>query len=102
MPTFVLSKVGVVLALVYLAFAIWVVITERSSSGGGGWISLPGMGTWIVTAPVSAPFEMMGMRPDFRKNIDMALTLAACAALVYFVGAGLEWVVRLLAGGGAK
>ena len=35
--------------------------------------------------PVSAPAELLGMKLDFRKNLDMAVAIGGCAALVYFV-----------------
>lgn len=93
MDGFTHSKAGFVAALIYAAFAIWVVVSERTQSAGG-WISLSGMATWIVTFPVSAPFEALGMRPDYRKNVDMAVTIAVCALLVYCVTAGAAWLVR--------
>lgn len=89
---FALSKVGLVLAAIYIAIAVWVVISERTSPGGG-WISLNGMASFLITFPVSAPLEIMGARPDYQKNIDIGGAVLVCAALVYFVGAGLDWVV---------
>jgi heme/copper-type cytochrome/quinol oxidase subunit 4 len=95
-----LSKVGLVLAVIYIALAIWVVFTERTSSGGGGWISLNGMASYIITMPVSMPMEMLGARPDYQKTFDMAAAILICGVLVYFIGAGLEWFVRQLFGPG--
>jgi len=96
-----LSKFGLALALIYIAIAIWVVFTERTSSGGGGWISLNGMASYIITMPVSLPMEMLGAKPDYQKTFDMAAAILICATLVYFVGAGLEWFVRQLFGAGS-
>ena len=89
-----ISKVGLVLALVYIAFAAWVVFSERTSPPGGGWISLSGMASYIVTIPVSLPMEILGAKPDYQKTLDIGAAILACAVLVYFVGAGLEWLVR--------
>lgn len=96
-----LSKFGVGVALVYLVFAVWVVFSERTQSAGG-WISLSGMATWIVTFPVSAPLDALGMKPDYRKNVDMALTIAVCTLLVYFVMAGAAWLVRTMLSSGPE
>ena len=89
-----ISKTGAVLALVYIAVAIWVVVSERTSPPGGGWISLNGMASFLITFPVSAPLELMGMRPDYQKTVDTGAAILACAVLVYFVGAGLGWLAR--------
>jgi hypothetical protein len=89
-----LSKFGVVLALVYAAFAIWVVFSERTSPPGGGWISLSGMASYLVTLPVSLPMELIGAKPDYQKTFEIGAAILACAVLVYFIGAGLEWIVR--------
>lgn len=94
------SKVGVVLALIYAAIAIWVVFTERTGPSGGGWISPNGMASYLITLPVSLPMEVLGARPDYQKTFDMAAAILVCAALVYLVGAGLEWFVRQLFGVG--
>lgn len=75
---------GLVIAVLYAACAIGVVATERGESPSG-WITLQGMGSFLVTMPVSAPAELLGMKLDFRKNLDMAVAIGGCAALVYFV-----------------
>ena len=86
------SKVGLVLAAIYIAIAVWVVFTERTNPSGG-WISLNGMASFLITFPVSAPLEIMGARPDYQKNIDIGAAILACAALVYAIGAGLDWLI---------
>ena len=91
-----ISKTGAVLALVYVVLAIWVVVSERTSPGGGGWISLNGMASFLVTFPVSMPLEMLGARPDYQKTLDIGAAILVCAALVYFLGAGLVWLARQL------
>ena len=89
------SWTGTALALGYSAFATWVVFTERTAVPGGGWISLKGMGSYIVTLPVSAPLEWLGGKPDYRKTWDMAVAILLCATIVYAAGAIVEWLVRM-------
>jgi hypothetical protein len=90
------SYVGAVLAAVYIACAVYVVSDERRGHGGG-WISLNGMATFIVTFPISAPAELLGMRPDHRKNIDMVFAIGGTAAILYFATAGAGALFRHLA-----
>jgi hypothetical protein len=102
MPTwFPRSLFGAVLAAIYIAMAICAVASDRSSSGGGGWITLKGMGAAIVTLPITSLGEALGMKPDYRRNLDMAFAIGACALLVYFAGAGLARVARALFAGGS-
>ena len=102
MPTwFPRSVFGAVLAALYIAVAIFAVASDRTSSGGGGWITLKGMGAAIVTLPVTLLGEALGMKPDYRRNLDMAFAIGTCALLVYFAGAGLARVARALSSGGA-
>jgi hypothetical protein len=95
------SRFGGVLAVIYLAFAIWVLIQDRTTTGGG-WISFNGMSTYIVTMPVSAPFELLGYKLDFKRNLDMTVAIGGCALLVYLVGAGLAWLAGMLVSPGPK
>lgn len=90
---FTASRIGLVLAAIYIAIAVWVVISERSSPGGGNWISLNGMASFLVTFPVSAPLEILGSKPDYQKNVDIGGAILACAVLAYFVGAGVDWLI---------
>ena len=102
MPTwFPRSIFGTVLAALYIAVAIYAVASDRTSSGGGGWITLKGMGAAIVTLPITFLGEALGMKPDYRRNLDMAFAIGTCALLVYFAGAGMARVARALFSGGA-
>ena len=94
MAGFTISKTGAALALIYVAIAIWVVVSERTSPPGGNWISLNGMGSYLITLPVSAPLEMVGTRPDYQKTLEIGAAILVCVALVYFIGAGLGWLAR--------
>lgn len=104
MPDWFPSSVfGAVLALCYVVLAVAAVISDRASTGGGTWISLKGMATFLVTFPVSALGELLGMAPDFRRNRDMIFVITVCAIGVYFLGIGLARLVRVVwpGGGGA-
>ncbi|MBC7932834.1 MAG: hypothetical protein H7Z38_19915, partial [Rubrivivax sp.] len=68
--------------------AVYAVIDARSNQGGG-WISLKGIGVYIVTLPTSFLGEVLGMKPDYRRNLDMVFAIGTCAVLMYFAGAGL-------------
>jgi len=97
MPTwFPRSILGTVLTLLYIAVAIYAVASDRSSAGGGGWITLKGMGSALVTLPITFLAEALGMKPDYRRNSDMTLAIGACALLVYFAGAGLGRLAHTL------
>jgi len=92
---FPVSRFGGALAAFYAAFAVWVVIAERTTKAGG-WITLRGMASALVTAPVSLPMEMLGWKLDYRRTPDMALAILICAALVYLLGASLASLVSFL------
>ena len=94
MAGFTISKVGAALAVIYVAIAFLVVVSERTSPSGGNWISLNGMGSLLITLPVSAPLEMMGVRLDYQKTLEIGSAILACAVLVYLIGAGLGWLAR--------
>jgi hypothetical protein len=93
------SLFGAVLATIYIAVAVYAVIDARTSQGGG-WITLKGIGAYIVTLPVSFLGEALGMKPDYRRNLDMTLAIGICALLVYFAGAGLARLAHALFAGG--
>ena len=92
------SLFGAILAVIYIAVAIYAVHDDRTTQGGG-WISLNGMATAIVTFPVTLLGEMLGMKPDYRRNLDMVFAIGMCAMLVYFLGAGLAKLARALFAG---
>ncbi len=85
-----------ILALLYLVPAIWIVLGERKGGSGGGWISLTGMASYLATFPVSFVGELLGAKPDFRRNLDMAFAISICTALVYLLGAGIGKLARLI------
>ena len=85
---------GLVLATIYLVLAIVAVILDRKETGGG-WITLRGMASYLITLPVSAVGELISMKPDFRRNVDMAFVIGLCTVLVYFCGASIGKLARL-------
>jgi hypothetical protein len=91
---------GILLSGVYVAFAVLAVIADRAPSKGGNWITLSGMGSLIITLPVSAPMEILGAKLDYRSNVQMAFAIAVCAGLVYLMGWVLESVFRAVFGSG--
>ncbi len=93
------SVFGAVVAIVYLVVAVVAVVSDRRESGGG-WISLRGMGAFLVTFPVSCLGEAIGLKPDYRRNSDMAFAIGVCMVLVYFLGAGIARLARALFGPG--
>ncbi len=78
-----------------IAVAIYAVVDARTSQGAI-WISLNGIGISIVTLPVAFLGEMLGMKPDYRRNLDMAFAIRVCTVLGYLLGAGLATVARAL------
>lgn len=90
------STFGLILAFIYLVPAVWIVLGERKGGSGGGWISLTGMASYLATLPVSFVGEMMGAKPDFRRNVDMAFAISVCSTLVYLLGAGIGKLARLM------
>ena len=91
------SILGGVLAMIYVVFAILVIVTDRQSKGGG-WITLHGMASFLATFPVSAPLEMLGHKLNFRRNIEMTAVVMTCALLVNLVGAGVGGAIAMLRG----
>jgi hypothetical protein len=85
---FAVSRFGAVFVVLYLAVAVWIVREDRQSPGGG-WISLNGMASYLITLPVSVIGEKLGARPDYRRNVDMIFAIGVCTVLLYFMGAGL-------------
>ncbi len=67
--------------------AAYAIARERKHPG-----FLPTMGTGLVTAPITLPLELLGVRLDLRRLDVVAALLAANASLVYcavVVAAGL-------------
>lgn len=93
MHTWPISIPGLVVGLVYCGCAACIIHHDRTHSSGG-WINLSGLVSALATAPVWFPLEYLGMKPDFRKNSQMAALVLACGVIVYFVVAFLVWIGR--------
>ncbi len=92
------STFGLVMAGLYGLTAVTTVTLERQNTSGG-WITLRGMGTYLVTLPVSGIGEWLGHRFDYRRNFDMIVAVGTCTVMVYFVSAGVVKLGSLLFSG---
>jgi len=97
------SITGGALASLYLVVAGYVAQDEIRNPGGG-WITLRGMGTFILTAPSQLVFgnllPWLGV-PRISYNhlgvlgySQIILHLLFTTLVVYLFGCGLEWLVR--------
>ncbi|MBL8753955.1 MAG: hypothetical protein JNK15_11715 [Planctomycetes bacterium] len=80
--------IGAGVATVYVAFAIHVIRCDRTPHRGG-WISLNGLLSLLVTLPVAWLSEKCGRRLDHRKNLDMLVGVLGTALLLAAVAAAL-------------
>ena len=81
------QRIGLAVAALYVAGAGYVVIDERRHPG-----FLSNMGTYLVTAPISLPLEIIGMKPDVGNPVVAGLlVLGNVAQLFYFV----SWLARI-------
>jgi hypothetical protein len=78
------NRIGVAVAILYLAGALYVIADERKRSS-----FLPTLGTGLVTAPITLPLEWLGFRPDLRNMGVVGGLLLANAGLMYGIGYGV-------------
>ncbi len=78
-------RIGLAVAILYVAAATYVVIDERGHPG-----FLSNMGTFLITAPISMPLSYFGFEPDVRN-------LAIVVALVLGNAGLLGWLASSLA-----
>jgi hypothetical protein len=96
MPTWIpRSIVGGVVAGMYVIFAIVVVTIDRRSRGGG-WITLKGMSSYLITLPISAGCELLGWKLDYRRTSHMAMAILGSAAILYLAVAFVGWMVAAI------
>lgn len=79
------STTGLILAVVYIGFAVCVICDDRRAQGG----ILRGLISRIVVAPVSAVLESVGSRLNYQSNLQMGAAVLLTAILLYWVGFGL-------------
>ncbi len=87
------NRVGLAVAVLYLIFAVYVVIDDRSHPA-----FLSNMATFLVTAPISFPLSWAGFEPDLRKLGMVGLLVAGNAALVYRLAWGLARIFMVPSG----
>lgn len=80
-------RIGLAVALIYLAIALYIVIDDRRHPG-----FLVNMGTFLATAPISFPLSLVGLQPDYGNLFIVALLLLANAVLFYRVAKWLAGV----------
>jgi hypothetical protein len=102
---FLRSPLGYALALGYLAIAGFVVHSDLVHRAGG-WISLPGMGTFVVTLPSQATLGWLLRQagvppvnfdhPGLAGYAQLTAHLLLTSALLYAIGFGIVWGIRRL------
>ena len=98
-----LSWLGCLLSSVHVAAAVYVVQDELRHKGGG-WINLRGLGTLLITLPsqltVGVALKWLGVPavnfddPGAGGYCQLLIHVLVTAALIYLIGAGVEWVFR--------
>jgi len=102
------SWFGYALAVPYIVAAVYFIDGELRSVGG--WINLRGLGVALVTLPsqltVGFLLEGMGWRVNYSDlgaggYVQIGMHVLVTAAVVYFIGYGIERLARRLFGPGA-
>ncbi len=74
--------------------AVWVVVNERNSPGGGNWISLNGMSSYLDHfSRLAAARDCRARAPDYQKNVDMGGAILTCAVPGLFGRRRPEWLI---------
>ena len=68
---------------------------DRQSSTGG-FITLQGMMSGIVTLPVALPLEFLGRKINYRSNWEMGTAILFCGALLFGLSFGALKLVEYL------
>ena len=87
------SKWGLGAALLYVAAGVYLIHDDYTHQGGG-WISLRGMLTDLVVAPISFLAEKLGWPWQPLNPLHAGAALLICAVLIYTIAASIEAFVR--------
>lgn len=79
-------RFGLWVGLVYAGLAAIVIVKDRKTHGGG-WISLSGIVSYLVTFPVSVLAEKIGHRLNYQRNSHMLLAVLGTGLAVMLLAA---------------
>jgi len=88
-----MNRPAAIAAAIYIAVATGILVNESRSAAPGQWIELKNLVAFLVTFPISAPLEFLGVLPDLGNTAVLALLVAICAAMIYGVVAGIARLV---------
>ena len=71
-------------------------VREDRTTSTGGFITLGGLVSTIVTMPVSFPLEYLDHKLDYKSNWQMGAAILVCGALVFGVAYGALSLVGLV------
>jgi hypothetical protein len=96
-----ISWCGLVLAIIYIAFAAWVSFVDMGHCSGGLDIDLCGLGAFLITFPAMFVLDSLGVTINYRNPVTsdyllQTLVIAVCAILIYLIGWVLGWLGMLL------
>lgn len=78
-----MSRIALVLAAVYFAFALGIVVSDSLQAAPSGWIPLQPIASYVVTLPASGPLALLGVEVDLSSGFTAAWMLAAATGVVY-------------------
>jgi hypothetical protein len=80
-----MSRAALIVAGIYFALALGIIVWDETAETAGGWISLKHMGAFLATFPASAPLAMIGIELNLDNKLTIAALLAASTGIVYKV-----------------
>lgn len=78
-----MNRTALTAAIFYMALAGGLTAWDARSSSPGAWISLRQIVPFLLTFPVSAPLEWLGLLPDLTRWPNVAALIGICGAGVY-------------------
>ncbi len=82
------------ISALYCIAAGVVCYNERSSTGGGGFISLRSMGAWLVTLPGSLLFDPVLGNFNVDNNLHVGASMLITAAILFGIVYGVLKIFR--------